>query len=217
MTSTTASARPSARPSVRLDQPVDDAHQPEATRGRPRSVEADLAIAQATLDLLVEQGYGGLTMAAVAQRAKVSTATLYRRFDNKEALVAAALHDATDEHRIPDTGSLAGDVRALLASVVERLTGDFAGLAEALIGEAVRNRALAEALRERFYDSYRRELEGLIDRAVDRHEMSRPDDLTVISNLLMGPLYYRWLVAQDPLTDDVVDALTPRLVAALAG
>jgi AcrR family transcriptional regulator len=208
---TSAAARPAARPSSTVVDP-DPVVVP---RGRPRSVEADQAIAQATLDLLVEDGYAGLTMAAVAHRAKVSTATLYRRFDNKEALVAAALADVTEEHRIPDTGSLDGDVRALLASVVERLSGDYAGLVEVLVGEAVRNHGLADALRERFYDSYRRELEGLVDRAVARGEMAPTDDLTLVSNLLMGPLYYRWLVARDPVTHEVADALAPMLVAAL--
>ncbi len=188
---------------------------PGSGRGRPRSVEADLAIAQATLDLLVEEGYAGLTMAAVAHRAKVSTATIYRRFDHKEELVASALAQAGEEHRIPDTGSLDGDVRALLASIIDRLSGETAGLAEALIGEAVRNRDLADALRERFYDSYHRELSAMVDRAVERGEIPRPRDLSVVSNVLMGPLYYRWLVARDPLTDSMVDDLAPMLVAAL--
>jgi AcrR family transcriptional regulator len=184
-------------------------------RGRPRSVEADEAIAQATRELLIEHGYAGLHMAGVAQRAKVSTATLYRRFDNKESLVVAALADSTEEHRVPDTGSLEGDIRALLTNLVDRLTGERAGLAEALVGEAIRNPALAAALRERFYDTYLHDFEGFIDRAVERGEMTPPGDVGVISNLLMGPLYYRWLVAQDPLDDHVVDALVPRLVAAL--
>ncbi len=209
---TSAASRPAARSAL----PLVDPDPVVVHRGRPRSVEADRAIAQATLDLLVEDGYAGLTMAAVAHRAKVSTATLYRRFDNKEALVAAALADVTEEHRIPDTGSLDGDVRALLASVVERLSGDYAGLVEVLVGEAVRNHGLADALRERFYDNYRHELEGLVDRAVARGEMAPPHDLTLVSNLLMGPLYYRWLVARDPVTHEVADGLAPLLVAALA-
>ena len=211
MVATSASIRtPRPAPSG----PAHDEH-PATPRGRPRSVEADLAIAQATLDLLVEEGYSGLTMAAVAQRAKVSSATLYRRFANKESLVVSALAEATDEHRIEDTGTLAGDVRALQEGIVERLTGEFGGLAEALIGEAVRNRGLADALRTRFYDSYRRELAGMIERAVARGEIVAPRDLSLLSNLLMGPIYYRWLVARDELTDQLVDELTPMLVAAL--
>ena len=199
----------------RAGEPVTDHDPTVVSRGRPRSVEADLAIARATLDLLVEEGYAGLTMAAVAHRAKVSSATLYRRFDNKEALVASALAEVTDEHRIADTGSLPGDIHALLTSIVERLSGQYAGLVEALIGEAVRNTALSDALRERFYDGYRRELTAMIDRAVARGEMATPADFSLVSNVLMGPLYYRWLVARDPLGDRLVDELTPMLVAAL--
>ena len=211
MVATSASMR---TPRPASTGPAHNEH-PAATRGRPRSVEADLAIAQATLDLLVEEGYSGLTMAAVAQRAKVSSATLYRRFANKESLVVSALAEATEEHRIADTGSLAGDVRALQEGIIERLSGEFGGLTEALIGEAVRNRGLADALRERFYEGYRRELLGMIERAVARGEITAPRDLSLVSNLLMGPLYYRWLVARDEFTDHLVDDLTPMLVAAL--
>ncbi len=210
MVATSASIRtPRPAPSGAYDE------HPAATRGRPRSVEADHAIAQATLDLLVEEGYSGLTMAGVAQRAKVSSATLYRRFANKESLVVSALADATDEHRIADTGSLAGDVRALQEGIIERVGGEFGGLTEALIGEAVRNRSLADALRERFYEGYRRELLSMVERAVSRGEITAPRDLSLVSNLLMGPLYYRWLVARDEFTDHLVDDLTPMLVAAL--
>jgi AcrR family transcriptional regulator len=216
MVATSTSTR-TPRPEQTGDQAGEQAGEhPAPARGRPRSIEADQAITQATLDLLVEDGYAGLTMAGVAQRAKVSSATLYRRFENKEALVVSALAEGTDEHRIPDTGSLAGDVRALQASIVDRLTGELGGLAEALIGEAVRNRRLAEALNERFHDGYRRELSAMVDRAVARGEIAPPRDLRLVSNVLMGPLYYRWLVARDPLSDELVDELTPMLVAALA-
>ena len=47
-------------------------------RGRPRSTAADLAIVHATIEILLKDGYDGLTMAGVAQRAGVSTATVSR-------------------------------------------------------------------------------------------------------------------------------------------
>ena len=64
---------------------------PAATRGRPRSTAADLAIMRATIQILVEDGYDGLTMAGVAQRAGVSTATLYRRYESKVDLVVGCI------------------------------------------------------------------------------------------------------------------------------
>ncbi len=58
--------------------------------GRPRSADADEAILTATLGVLLEEGFRGLSVEAVRQRAGVGKATIYRRFPDKDALVRAA-------------------------------------------------------------------------------------------------------------------------------
>jgi len=74
-------------------------------RGRPRSTAADLAIVHATIEILLQDGYDGLTMAGVAQRAGVSTATLYRRYESKIDLVVGCITTHKDEFHEPvDTG-----------------------------------------------------------------------------------------------------------------
>ena len=62
-----------------------------AKRGRPRRADADEAILAATLELLAEAGVAGLSMDVLAQRAGVGKATIYRRWDSKEALILDAL------------------------------------------------------------------------------------------------------------------------------
>lgn len=87
-------------------------------RGRPRSAEADTAIIDATLELIVEEGIGGLSMESIAARAGVGKATIYRRWSGKEEVVEdalASLNDALPE--IPD----AGNVRDRLVSMVEAI------------------------------------------------------------------------------------------------
>src|SRR5438270_13759318 len=91
-----------------------------ASRGRPRSAEADAAIRQATVDLLVDDGYAGLTMSGVAHRAGVSTATLYRRWRSKLDLVVDVLALRAEESPVPDTGSLEGDCRSMLRALVDK-------------------------------------------------------------------------------------------------
>src|SRR6202050_426841 len=59
--------------------------------GRPRSEQAEQAIIDATLDLFAEQGFEGVCVEAVAARAGVGKATIYRRWPNKEELLLAAL------------------------------------------------------------------------------------------------------------------------------
>src|SRR5437879_87690 len=83
-------------------------------RGRPRSSEVDRSIVEATMELLLGVGYEGVTMAGVAHRAGVSTATLYRRYQSKEDLVCGVITTLKAEFALEHaTGSLAGDIRAM--------------------------------------------------------------------------------------------------------
>src|ERR1700736_364907 len=103
-----------------------------AGRGRPRSSEADQAIVAATLALLEEDGYAALTMAGVAARAGVSTATLYRRWPSKLDLVVGVLARMSEDAPIIDTGTLGGDLTVLLTNTATKLTGDGGRLFEGL-------------------------------------------------------------------------------------
>src|SRR5437763_15951568 len=106
--------------------------------GRPRSPAADLAIREATLELLADEGYAGLTMSGVASTAGVSTATLYRRWRSKVELIVGVLQEKSDERPLPDTGSLDGDCRALLHGMVDAMNASHVSsgaIMSALIGE----------------------------------------------------------------------------------
>src|SRR4051812_45381485 len=134
--------------------------------GRPRSPEADAAIQQATVDLLATEGYANLTMSGVASRAGVSTATLYRRWSSKLALVLDVLTFRAEESGVPDTGSLAGDCRAIVHSLVDKArTTQTTPLLAGLVGEIPRNPELAEALRANLIAPRRRAFNELFERA----------------------------------------------------
>ena len=119
-------------------------------RGRPRSTAADLAIVHATIDILLKDGYDGLTMAGVAQRAGVSTATLYRRYESKVDLVVGCITTLKEELAPGDRHRLAGRrhprPRARRLCRLHQRRG--VGLMKALIGEVQRNPELGEAVRE---------------------------------------------------------------------
>jgi AcrR family transcriptional regulator len=104
---------------------------------RRRGEELEAAILNAAWDELADTGFAKLTMESVAARAKTGVAVLYRRWPRKDQLVIAALnhYGATHPVEIPDTGSLRGDMLALLASVSDGrraftavMTAVFAGL-----------------------------------------------------------------------------------------
>ncbi|HEX7162521.1 MAG TPA: TetR/AcrR family transcriptional regulator [Trebonia sp.] len=87
-------------------------------RQRRRGEELEAALLAAAWDELVDVGFAKLTMESVAARAKTGVAVLYRRWPSKHDLVIAAIGDYGRTHpvEIPDTGSLRGDMLALLGS-----------------------------------------------------------------------------------------------------
>jgi AcrR family transcriptional regulator len=184
-------------------------------RGRPRSTEADHAIADATLELLAEEGWAGLTMSGVAQRAGVSTATLYRRFSSKDDLVCAAMTTSYDARPNVDHGSLEADLRAKLNEIVERVRGDGGRMVQGVIGEAARNPRLAQLLRTTVFAAGRDDMRRIIQRAVDRGEIPPPEDMNLVVSLVGGPLFHRLLITGEPVTAKVADRLVPLLLAAL--
>src|ERR687883_1813354 len=98
---------------------LQESEAPRSPRGgRPRDPSRDSVIRAAILRLLAEVGYGNLTMDAVASEAGVGKATIYRRWRTKQDLVVDTISDLTRaEATAPDTGSLEGDLRALLHSL----------------------------------------------------------------------------------------------------
>jgi AcrR family transcriptional regulator len=83
------------------------------TTGRPRDPEVERSILSATQDLLVEEGYPGTTIAAVAARAQCGKSAIYRRWATKVDLVVAAVGDLHVTSELPDTGDLREDLLAV--------------------------------------------------------------------------------------------------------
>ncbi|MCU1343828.1 MAG: TetR family transcriptional regulator [Acidimicrobiia bacterium] len=171
---------------------------------------------EATLDILMADGYAGLTMAGVAQRAGVSTATLYRRFRDRDEVVLSALEDRRAQASpAPDTGTLAGDLEATLNDLAEALAGDRGRLLEGLLSEMMRNKALACVIRSRLPDINRANLLEILDRAHARGEIPRPEHPDLVVHLVIGPLYHGRLITGTPLSGTAVRALVPMLLTAL--
>jgi AcrR family transcriptional regulator len=91
--------------------------QAQRTRQRRRGEELEAALLEAAWAELVEVGFARLTMESVAARAKTGVAVLYRRWPHKDDLVLDAIkhYGATHPVELPDTGSLRGDMIAMLS------------------------------------------------------------------------------------------------------
>ncbi|MFB6437444.1 TetR/AcrR family transcriptional regulator [Streptomyces sp. NPDC056411] len=170
--------------------------------GGPRKAQE---IFDATLTLLAEKGYEGLTVEGVAQRSGVNKTTIYRWWPSKGALLGAAL---LGSQRLtltpPDTGSLRGDLEALLAGVVTLLTAPpAAAIAVPALGAVTHSPELAGYVRDFFADRIARE-RPLFDRAVARGELSADADPMLLMDLLAGAAWVRVALRQLPIGDDFV-------------
>ena len=180
-------------------------------RGRPRSEKAHHAILQAAAELLLEQGLTAVSMDAVAARAGVSKATIYRWWPTKESLALDALyHEWGDVPPAQDTGSLRGDLLTLLRPWARLASRRPYGRAiAALVTEAQTDPAFARRYRARFVQPRRDQGRAILRRAITRGEIPPQTNIEVALDLLYGPIYHRLLHGHAPLNDrfvrDVID------------
>jgi rhodanese-related sulfurtransferase/AcrR family transcriptional regulator len=189
-----------------------------ARRGRPRSEKARMAILEAAAELLLTRGLGAVSMNAVAGRAGVSKATIYRWWPSKETLALDALYHEWAVMHPParDTGPLHADLVSLLCPWVE-LLGDrpYGSVVAALIAEARADSKFAAEYRARFVGPRREHGQAIFRRAIERGEIAADTDVELALDLVYGPLYHRLLQGHLPLDDgfvrDVVDAVVRSL------
>jgi AcrR family transcriptional regulator len=186
-----------------------------APRGRPRSERSHRAILDAANEILEERGFVDLTMDEVAQRAGVSKATIYRWWPTKGMLVFEAFTAKfLARQPTPDTGSLRGDLLAALRGWIRTVKGTVTGRTlVGLIAEVQRDPDLAEIWRERFVTRVRAQHRLMIDRALERREVSADVDPDVILDLLFGSAYHRLLQSHLPLSDRFAQAVVDSVVA----
>ena len=173
-------------------------------RGRPRSEARKQAILQAAFELLEERGLAATSMDAVAERAGVSKATIYRWWDSKELLALDALYAAWDTAGpvARQTGTLRAEMLALVRPWVRLVaTGPSARILTALLAEAQNDPEFGQAYRAHFIEPRRDQARAVFSRAIARGEIPAAIDVEVAIDLLWGPLYHRLFHGHAPLNE----------------
>jgi AcrR family transcriptional regulator len=188
-----------------------------ARRGRPRNEQSTTAILVATIELVSEVGLAGLTMDAVASRAGVSKATIYRRWSSKESLLLDAWMSCVRRPEAPDTGNLHDDLTAMFSGIDDQplADADLQRVFPQMIAAAKVNPDVAEAYRA-FIAERRLPMRTVLERAVARGELSAELDLDVVHDLLVAPLLYRWLVSDGPVDQRVTGSIVEIVLAGVA-
>ncbi|NUK09868.1 TetR/AcrR family transcriptional regulator [Streptomyces lunaelactis] len=191
--------------------------------GRPRSVEADAAILEATRAALVELGWSKLTMGDVATRAGVAKTTLYRRWTNKNELVVDAVAVLFDELELPDRGSLVADVEGVVLQFAALLARPEARTAlMAVVAESTCDDALRVRIRTAIVDRQKRLVVQGRERAQARGELPYEEDpgaaarnTDLIFDVVAGAVVHRALVSAEPVDDEWARRFTLLLVSGI--
>jgi AcrR family transcriptional regulator len=185
--------------------------------GRPRDDAREQAILDAALALVAEVGFERMTMESIASRAKASKATIYRRWASKLELVVDAMScyvgDTGEEPE--DTGTVEGDLLALVRLVTEKISGFDGHLILGLSQAALSSPGLCAAVEVQMGPSKLRMPTIVVDRAVGRGELPAGADPTLFNEIAPAVLIVRLIngltLDEEFLRHLVVDILLPAL------
>jgi len=189
--------------------------------GRPRDHTRDGDILNAALDVLTETGYDGMTIDMVAARAKAGKATLYRRWPSKAELVIDAVacmkQVDLDPAILPDTGTLRGDLIAMIKAPTiheaERKAQMMAGLASMIS----RSPQLAEAARAAIVEPRIAVNRMFLQRAKDRGEIGADVDLELAAMIGPAMVSYRVMLLRTPTTREFMVSLIDNVILPAVG
>ncbi|PSL05873.1 TetR family transcriptional regulator [Haloactinopolyspora alba] len=175
------------------EPPADD---DEPRRGRPRDPDAGQRILDAAVQVLLERGAQAMTVDAVAERAGVGKATVYRRWASKDDLAYAAVAALFDQEvHVPDTGSLLGDITEVFRDLLQLTTRpDGAAFFRTAAVEAGRDSRIAELYRVTLANRLMTS-NVIFDRAVERGELDPDVDRQMLFDWPAGILLLRILTA----------------------
>lgn len=185
-------------------------------RGRPRSAQARERALRAAHDILMTEGFGRLSIEAVAARSGVGKPTLYRNWANAQELAMAALV-ANPPQEQQGEGVTA---RA-------RLTTQMRGLVKAFATTRGRQVALAlasadpeseftKAFRNKVILASRETGRVILEAAIADGELAPPPDLETLLDMIYGPIFYRLLVGHRPLAAPFADAIVETVFPEIA-
>jgi AcrR family transcriptional regulator len=146
---------------------------------------------QATLELLAEVGFDAMSIEAIAARAGVGKTTIYRRYASKEELVADAIESVREEIVIPNTGTLQGDIDALIQNAAQITFSPLGRQTVAMIvGSASSNAQFAQIYWTKYLQPRRRTFAIVLERAKARNEIPADLDSDLVFDTMSAIMLY---------------------------
>lgn len=178
------------------------------SEGNKKAGTRERALATAA-EILRREGYSQLTMERIAEQSGVAKTTLYRRWPSKAALCMELYLEVAQKELVdPDTGDIAGDLTSILNTVVHLQTRTVAGPAFiGVLAEAQLNGESGAALLADFAARRRSITRRVLERAIQRGEVSPQTDIDLVIDALGGAATFRLLQGHAPLSRKFADAL----------
>jgi len=182
----------------------------------PRVLVSRERVLTATLDLLTETGLGELTIDDISRRSGVAKTTIYRHWANRSALVIDACSRMTDGQQAPpDTGSLEGDLRAILADIADLLgTARWSSILPSIVDAAEHDPEFA-GIHSRIQHGHAAPLRAALDRAATRGQIPPAADRNAIAAALLGPLFYRRWFSREQIDAEFMELIIRSAIAGL--
>ena len=182
----------------------------------PRVLVSRERVLTTTLDLLIETGLGELTIDDISRRSGVAKTTIYRHWANRSALVIDACSRMIDSKEAPpDTGSLEGDLRAILMDIAGLLgTARWSSILPSIVDAAEHDPEFAD-IHSRIQRGHAAPLRAALDRAALRGEIPPAADRNAIAAALLGPLFYRRWFSREQVNAEFVEMIIRSAIAGL--
>jgi len=184
----------------------------EGTRAGGRAERVVSAVLSATHEELGRVGYGALRIEEVAARSGVNKTTIYRRWPTKAELVAAALRAATGEQEPPDTGTVRGDLLAVVMRTV-RMCQTPTGRGIVRMMQTERADPEVEALSKDLRLRRRQRYAALLERAITRGELSADVSIELILDLIFAFVYMRVIHRGEDVSEEYASAAIDTVIS----
>jgi AcrR family transcriptional regulator len=192
----------------------------QASGRRRRGEDLERAILAAAWDQLVERGYGNFTIDAVADAAGTSRSVLYRRWPDRDALIAATLSFGLNRDRppIPDTGTLRGDILELLR-IANTQRSQLVPLVSVLMGSYFSETGVTfeDLRRELIGEGGVTRLDDILDRAVARGEVDNSRLTPRVRTVAFDLFRHDLLMTLKPLREEDIEAIVDEVFLPLVG
>ncbi|MEU6324444.1 TetR/AcrR family transcriptional regulator [Streptomyces sp. NPDC047009] len=179
--------------------------QPRPSAGRPRDNDVDRRVANAAVELFGENGWKSFSIEAVARRAGVGKASVYLRWDSKEELLAQALTLRVAGVTDVDSGTVRGDLVALVRQLLQQYAGEDG---RAVLRLAMEARTIPR-LAERYDELAQAQIlaaRAIVRRGIRRGELPEDTSVTFLLDALCGGAMNHALTTPPELRAGLVEA-----------